>query len=84
MILFLGYSGYIEKFVDGRAIRKYHITHFQNGRHEIVANISGNTFYQEVKAISWTGGQRPSDTPKCGFTGDHCKDESKFLQNSPR
>jgi hypothetical protein len=67
-----GSSGYVEKFVDGKAIRKYHVTRYQNGNHTIVADITGHTNYKEVAAISWTGGSRPTDIPECGFTGDNC------------
>ncbi|VDI06466.1 atrial natriuretic peptide receptor B [Mytilus galloprovincialis] len=70
-----GYSGFIERFVDNKAIRKYHVTHFQHGSHQIVANITNLTDYRETIAVVWTGGQRPSDTPHCGFSGDHCTKE---------
>ncbi|CAG2246749.1 Receptor-type guanylate cyclase gcy-28,Retinal guanylyl cyclase 1,Atrial natriuretic peptide receptor 2,Retinal guanylyl cyclase 2 [Mytilus edulis] len=69
------YSGFIERFVDNKAIRKYHVTHFQHGSHQIVANITNLTDYRETTAVVWTGGQRPSDTPHCGFSGDHCTKE---------
>ncbi|CAG2186308.1 Receptor-type guanylate cyclase gcy-9,Adenylate cyclase,Receptor-type guanylate cyclase gcy-7,Receptor-type guanylate cyclase gcy-22,Receptor-type guanylate cyclase gcy-11,Guanylyl cyclase GC-E,Receptor-type guanylate cyclase gcy-17,Retinal guanylyl cyclase 1,Receptor-type guanylate cyclase gcy-12,Guanylate cyclase 2G,Olfactory guanylyl cyclase GC-D,Receptor-type guanylate cyclase gcy-3,Receptor-type guanylate cyclase gcy-23,Receptor-type guanylate cyclase gcy-20,Receptor-type guanylate cyclase gcy-19,Reti len=70
-----GYSGFIERFVDNKAIRKYHVTHFQHGSHQIVANITNLTDYRETIAVVWTGGQRPSDTPHCGFSGGHCTKE---------
>ncbi|CAC5361262.1 Guanylate cyclase 32E,Guanylate cyclase soluble subunit beta-2,Head-specific guanylate cyclase,Retinal guanylyl cyclase 2,Heat-stable enterotoxin receptor,Receptor-type guanylate cyclase gcy-28,Guanylyl cyclase, membrane,Speract receptor,Receptor-type guanylate cyclase gcy-13,Guanylyl cyclase GC-E,Soluble guanylate cyclase gcy-31,Soluble guanylate cyclase gcy-36,Soluble guanylate cyclase 88E,Guanylate cyclase soluble subunit alpha-2,Retinal guanylyl cyclase 1,Soluble guanylate cyclase gcy-35,Receptor-type len=72
---YTGYSGFIERFVDNKAIRQYHVTHFQHGSHQIVANITNLTDYWENIAVVWTGGERPSDTPHCGFSGDHCTKE---------
>ncbi|XP_052072902.1 atrial natriuretic peptide receptor 1-like [Mytilus californianus] len=72
---YTGYSGFIERFVDNKAIRQYHVTHFQHSSHQIVANITNLTDYRENIAVVWTGGERPSDTPHCGFSGDHCTKE---------
>ena len=59
---------------DGKFARPMTLAYFQNGGFVTVAEVNGS--YVSLAPIQWPGGNVPPDSPKCGWNGGECEDET--------